>query len=161
MVIKSDWPGLSRPLDQIPQSHMVLLMPVWVGLFLTSRFCLSVFVRGTVDGSLSCFSCSLQGNSPSLFSAPEIESLSLSLSLSTSYFEPRSDKHLGGLLRDSHLGDFLGKGQSSGRFNGRDTRQVSCLVCETLEELFPMPSRPVPKLWEVTAERVSAGRVAP
>jgi hypothetical protein len=81
MVIKIDWPGLSRPLDQISQSHMVLLMLVWVGLFLTSRFCLSVFVRGIVDGSLSCLSCSLQGNSPSLFSAPDIESLSCLSSL--------------------------------------------------------------------------------
>jgi hypothetical protein len=63
---------------------------------------LSVFVRGIVDGSLSCFSlslsclsCSLQENSPSLFSNHCVD--------------PRSDNDLGESLIDSRLGDVLGK----------------------------------------------------
>jgi hypothetical protein len=61
--------------------------------------------------------------------------------LCLSYDEPRSDKDLGESLKNSQLGDLLGKGQSFGRVNERDTRQVSCLVCEeTLEELLPMTS---------------------
>jgi hypothetical protein len=33
------------------------------------------------------------------------------------------------------------------KLNVRDTRQVSCLACETLEELLHLTSRPAIKLW--------------
>jgi hypothetical protein len=63
-----------------------------------------------------------------------IASRKLPFSLSSvPYFEPRSGKDLGETLRDSLMGDLLGKCQSSERVNGRDTRQGSCLVCETLD----------------------------